>query len=213
MADLKERNIALVSKDSDGVTTIDYPLTSTEMVEGLEEFVKKFAQLGTTLAAYGITDAKIENGVITLGDKTITPITSHQSLANCAKLNAANTFTDDVQTIPYVRATREDMPYQWNTSTPTNHTGVMSVSANTTINLTNIYNALPAGNYMAVYTCFILSSGSYSLSITGADSIKYVGSASDCALKSPAVLLNVLCWRSGSNGANKDACVCVSACG
>lgn len=40
MADLKERNIALVSKDSDGVTTIDYPLTSTEMVEGLEEFVK-----------------------------------------------------------------------------------------------------------------------------------------------------------------------------
>lgn len=41
MANLKERNIALVSKDSEGVTTIDYPLTSTEMVEGLEEFVKK----------------------------------------------------------------------------------------------------------------------------------------------------------------------------
>lgn len=40
MADLKERNIALVSKDSDGVTTIEYPLTSAEMVEGLEEFVK-----------------------------------------------------------------------------------------------------------------------------------------------------------------------------
>lgn len=40
MANLKERNIALVSKDSEGVTTIDYPLTSTEMVEGLEEFVK-----------------------------------------------------------------------------------------------------------------------------------------------------------------------------
>ena len=40
MANLNERNIALVSKDSDGVTTIDYPLTSAEMVEGLEEFVK-----------------------------------------------------------------------------------------------------------------------------------------------------------------------------
>ena len=40
MANLKERNIAFVSKDSDGVTTIDYPLTSAEMVEGLEEFVK-----------------------------------------------------------------------------------------------------------------------------------------------------------------------------
>lgn len=34
----------------------------------------------TTLSGYGITDAKIENGVITLGDKSITPITSHQSI-------------------------------------------------------------------------------------------------------------------------------------
>lgn len=36
----------------------------------------------TTLAGYGITDAKIDNGVITLGSNTITPLTSHQSLTN-----------------------------------------------------------------------------------------------------------------------------------
>lgn len=36
----------------------------------------------TTLSGYGITDAKIANGVITLGGNTITPLTSHQSLAN-----------------------------------------------------------------------------------------------------------------------------------
>ena len=30
----------------------------------------------TTIAGYGITDAKIDNGTITLGDKTITPLTS-----------------------------------------------------------------------------------------------------------------------------------------
>lgn len=48
MANLKERNIALVSKDSEGVTTIDYPLTSTEQVEGLEEYVK--ANGGSNLA-------------------------------------------------------------------------------------------------------------------------------------------------------------------
>lgn len=30
----------------------------------------------TTIAGYGITDAKIENGTITLGDQTITPLTS-----------------------------------------------------------------------------------------------------------------------------------------
>ena len=212
MADLKERNIALVSKDSDGVTTIDYPLTSAEMVEGLEEAIKTAAKLGTTLAAYGITDAKIENGVITLGDKTITPITTHQSLAGYAKTNQDNNFSV-LQTFPYIRTAREDMPYQWDTPTPTNHCGYMSVSANTTIDLSNIYNSLLAGDYMAVYTCFISSSGSYSLSIKGADTIKYIGSASDCAIKSPGVLLNVLCWRSGSAGSNKEACVSVSACG
>ena len=34
----------------------------------------------TTLSGYGITDAKIANGVITLGANTITPLTSHQTL-------------------------------------------------------------------------------------------------------------------------------------
>lgn len=36
----------------------------------------------TTLSGYGITDAKIANGVITLGANSIAPLTSHQSLAN-----------------------------------------------------------------------------------------------------------------------------------
>jgi hypothetical protein len=31
----------------------------------------------TTLAGYGITDANIVGGVITLGNNTITPLTSH----------------------------------------------------------------------------------------------------------------------------------------
>lgn len=47
----------------------------------------------TTLAGYGITDAKIANGVITLGGNTITPITSHQSLAAyLSKNEASNTY-------------------------------------------------------------------------------------------------------------------------
>ncbi len=35
----------------------------------------------TTLAGYGITDAKIENGTITLGNNSITPITQHQDIS------------------------------------------------------------------------------------------------------------------------------------
>ena len=44
-----------------------------------------FSEIGstpTTLAGYGITDAKIENGVITLGSNTITPITSLSGYVN-----------------------------------------------------------------------------------------------------------------------------------
>lgn len=40
------------------------------------------ADEATTLAGYGITDANINNGVITLGSDTITPLTQHQSLAD-----------------------------------------------------------------------------------------------------------------------------------
>lgn len=39
-----------------------------------------FASAATTLAGYGITDANISNGTITLGSNTITPLTSHQGI-------------------------------------------------------------------------------------------------------------------------------------
>lgn len=37
MAKIKERKVILVSKDDDGATLIDFPLTHVSMVEGLEE--------------------------------------------------------------------------------------------------------------------------------------------------------------------------------
>ena len=43
----------------------------------------------TTISGYGITDAKIENGTIMLGDKTITPLTS-------APVTSVNGKTGDV---------------------------------------------------------------------------------------------------------------------
>lgn len=45
----------------------------------------KKADKATTLAGYGIKDATIANGVITLGANSITPLTQHQSLAAYAK--------------------------------------------------------------------------------------------------------------------------------
>lgn len=45
----------------------------------------------STISGYGITDAKIANGVVTLGANTITPLTSHQSVTDNNPTLAWNT--------------------------------------------------------------------------------------------------------------------------
>lgn len=56
--------------------------TSTQVGTAIDAKIANKADRATTLAGYGITDAKISNGTITLGTSTITPLTSHQSLDN-----------------------------------------------------------------------------------------------------------------------------------
>lgn len=75
---------------SNGVITIGgnniTPLTSHQDISGK-------ADKATTIAGYGITDAKIDNGVITLGSNTITPLTSHQDISgkvNTSAIGAAS---------------------------------------------------------------------------------------------------------------------------
>ena len=56
--------------------------TSSQVGAAIDGKIANKADKATTLAGYGIIDAKISNGVITLGTETITPLTSHQSLAS-----------------------------------------------------------------------------------------------------------------------------------
>lgn len=62
----------------------------------------------TTLEGYGITDAKISDGVITLGSNTITPLTSHQSLDNYYTKDQVNS---QISSIPkFAIAVVTDLP-------------------------------------------------------------------------------------------------------
>lgn len=54
----------------------------------------------TTIVGYGITDAKIENGTITLGDKTITPLTSAPVTSVNSQTGAVVLTANDVSAIP-----------------------------------------------------------------------------------------------------------------
>lgn len=54
----------------------------------------------TTIAGYGITDAKIENGTITLGNQTITPLTSVPVTSVNSKTGAVMLTANDVGALP-----------------------------------------------------------------------------------------------------------------
>lgn len=185
---------------ADGGVTVDAELSDTSTNPVQNKVVK---------SAIDSVTASIPTKVSTL-ENDAGYLTQHQSLDNYAKTNQDNNFSV-LQTFQSIRTAREDMPYQWDTTTPTSHCGFMAVSANTTIDLSNIFEALPKGDYMAVYTCIIQASSDYSLTITGVPKISYIGSASDCSIKAPGVLLNVLCWRNGEQGTHTNACVSVMA--
>ena len=75
----------------------------------------------TTLSGYGITDAKIENGIITLGGNSITPLTSHQSLAGYATESfvLSQGFITSSALSPYLKTAGGDMTGELRFSTDT----------------------------------------------------------------------------------------------
>lgn len=59
-------------------------IPATDLAAGVIPDISGKADKATTLAGYGITDAKIESGTITLGANTITPLTQHQDISGKA---------------------------------------------------------------------------------------------------------------------------------
>lgn len=92
---------------TDGTNVTAANLTKVATVKALIEYVTIYVSAQftgkTTLGAYGITDAKIENGTITLGSNTITPIlTSQKGAANGVAELDANGKVPSTQLPSYV---------------------------------------------------------------------------------------------------------------
>lgn len=81
------RNGRVVGGGSSGVTDVQVNGNSVVSNGVAEIDLTGKADTATTLAGYGITDANINNGTITLGSNTITPLTSHQDISG--KVNKA----------------------------------------------------------------------------------------------------------------------------
>lgn len=117
----------------------------------------------TTISGYGITDAKIQNGTITLGSNTITPLTSEQFTGTVKSVGASDGLVTNQTAgaaitgsgvISINSETRQaishgETAYGWG-----NHANAGYVTASA---LTAILNENPAGDYTSAPDGYILS--------------------------------------------------------
>lgn len=80
---------------------------------------------------------------------------------------------------------------------PTVSAGAYTATGNFTLNLANLASKL-SNNQATVFTARISAEADYALTINGAGTVKYIGSASDLAITSAGLLLNILMTKDSS---------------
>lgn len=119
-------------------------------------------------------------------------LTEHQSLSEYAKTSVANTWT--AQQTFYDPILNREKYTTWGVN-GTSHTPILSTMVYTavgafTLDLATLANALSAGE-SSVFTAYFVANADYSLTISNAGQLKYVDSASDVAITSAGMLLNI----------------------
>ena len=187
------------------------------------------ADKATTLAGYGITDAKIASGTITLGSNSITPLTEHQSLADYTKTEdlaavaTSGSYEDlsDKPTIPDVSEYAQtsvantwsawqklqyiDMGVERYTTTiysgishtPATSDCIYTATGAFTLDMSTLAGQLDNSTSM-VFSATFSASSDYTLTISNAGTLKYLGSASDLAITSAGLLLNIKMCKDAS---------------
>lgn len=119
-------------------------------------------------------------------------LTQHQSLAGYAKTSEANTWTGQQNFYDLMLNREKYTTYVVNgtSDTPITSTMVYAATGPFTLNLATLARALSASQ-SSVFTAYFAANADYSLTISNAGTLKYVGSASDVAITSPGLLLNV----------------------
>lgn len=127
-------------------------------------------------------------------------LTQHQSLDGYAKTSGANTWTAEQSlnnvNITYERYTASSVI--GTSATPTASTAVYTATGNFTLDLNSIASNLANGQ-TTVFTAYINATADYALSISVTGVVKYIGNASDLAITSAGLLLNILI-ANDSNG-------------
>ncbi len=120
-------------------------------------------------------------------------LTQHQSLDGYVKTSGQNLWraqqTFNLATLGYEQYSA---PYSsTNSVSPSTSAASYYATGAFTLNLATL-SALLSSNQSTVFTAYITAGGDYALSITNGGTIKYIGAASDLAITSAGLLLNIL---------------------
>lgn len=126
-------------------------------------------------------------------------LTQHQSLDGYVKTSGQNTWraqqTFNLATLGYEQYTTSNRSTA--SVSPATSTAAYYATGAFTLNLATL-TALLSSNQSTVFTAYITAGGDYALTITNAGTIKYVGDASDVAITSSGLLLNIFMTRNAS---------------
>ena len=136
------------------------------------------------------------------GNVTITiPVSPGSPSDSSVSLSAQNTWTaQQTFEVALLELEKYTTAYDSGTSiTLTKSTARYIATGNFTLDLTTMSYLISNGQSQII-TVYIQSSADYSLTIKGAGTLKYIGAASNLAITSAGLLLNILMMSDGNNG-------------
>lgn len=182
---------------ADGGITVDAELSDTSTNPVQNKVVKTnmdalFTKIKTNL---DIISSNLPTKVSAL-ENDAGYLTQHQSLDDYAKKNTANTWSAQQSFKQVLLGAEKYLSPLVSGSSNTPQMPVMHYIATGafTLSLLKIAASLEVRN-STVFTAYIESSADYPLSITDAGTLKYIGSASDVAITSAGLLLNILMMK------------------
>lgn len=174
----------------DGGITVDAALSDTSINPVQNKVVK---------AAIDAVKNNMTQGFQTVTASIPTKVSALENDAGYAKTSYANTWTAQQNFYDLMLNREKYTTYVVNgtSDTPVTSTMVYAVTGAFTLNLAALAGALSASQ-SSVFTAYFAANADYSLTINNAGKLKYVGSASDVAITSSGLLLNI--WMSKDGG-------------
>ncbi|WP_304162808.1 hypothetical protein [Phascolarctobacterium succinatutens] len=180
----------MLPRGKDGGITVDAALSDTSINPVQNKVVKAAIDSVAASVPTKVSDLPNDAGYLT----------QHQSLADYAKTSVANTWTA-AQTLNFLSVYYEKYPI--NIVTGTNDTPIISAMMyKATNNFTLDLGALAMKvdkSQISVFSAYFTADADYALTITNCGTVKYIGSASDVAITSSGLLLNIMMVKDASN--------------